>query len=70
MTRAHQLTIPQPERETTMYSQRRQNLEFVTRFVDSVTIRPFLEDLRRVKRATELFPLVAKTRPEPATRAA
>jgi hypothetical protein len=53
-----------------MYSQSRQNIEFINRFVDSVTIRPFLEDLRRVKRATELFPLVAKTRPEPATRAA
>jgi hypothetical protein len=53
-----------------MYSQSRQNLEFITRFVDSVTIRPFLEDLRRVKRATELFPLVAKTRPQQATQAA
>jgi hypothetical protein len=53
-----------------MYSQSRQQLEFINPFVDSVTIRPFLEDLRRVKRATELFPLVAKSRPEPATRAA
>jgi hypothetical protein len=53
-----------------MYSQSRHNLDFINLFVDSVTIRPFLEDLRRVKRATELFPLVAKTRQEPATRAA
>jgi hypothetical protein len=53
-----------------MYSQSRQNLEFITRFVDSVTIRPFLEDLRRVKRTTELFTLAAKTRQEPTTRAA
>lgn len=53
-----------------MYTQSRQNIEFVIRFVDSVTIRPFLEDLRRVKRATEMFPLVAKTSPQPATRAA
>jgi hypothetical protein len=53
-----------------MYSQSRQNIEFVIRFVDSVTIRPFLEDLRRVKRATELFPLVATPRSQPATRAA
>lgn len=53
-----------------MHSQSRQNLEFITRFVDSVTIRPFLEDLRRVKRATELFPLAAKTRQELTTRAA
>jgi hypothetical protein len=50
-----------------MYLQSRQNLEFVQHFIDSVTVRPFLEDLRRVKRATELFPLAAKTRPLPSS---
>jgi hypothetical protein len=53
-----------------MYSQSQQNLEFINLFIDSVTIRPFLEDLRRVKRATELFPLAAKARPQAETRAA
>lgn len=31
------------------------NLEFVNSFVDSVTIRPFFEDLRRIKRASAVF---------------
>jgi hypothetical protein len=53
-----------------MYFYSRQNIEFVQRFIDSVTVRPFLEDLRRVKQATEMFPLVAKSRPLPTTQAA
>jgi hypothetical protein len=53
-----------------MYFHSRQNLEFVSRFIDSVTVRPFLEDLRRVKQATELFPLAARSRPQPKTQAA
>jgi hypothetical protein len=53
-----------------MYFQSRQELEFAIRFIDSVTVRPFLEDLRRVRRATEQFPLVAKSRPLPSTQAA
>jgi hypothetical protein len=38
-----------------MYSHDRINLEFVNSFVDSVTIRPFFEDLRRIKRASAMF---------------
>lgn len=53
-----------------MYFHSRQNVEFVLHFIDSVTVRPFLEDLRRVKRATEQFPLVSKSPPQPSTRAA
>jgi hypothetical protein len=52
-----------------MYIHSRQNLEFVQQFIDSVTVRPFLEDLRRVKRATQQFPL-AKSPPKRSTQAA
>jgi hypothetical protein len=38
-----------------MYSHDRINLEFVNSFVDAVTIRPFFEDLRRIKRAAAVF---------------
>lgn len=38
-----------------MYSHDPLNLEFVNHFVDAVTIRPFFEDLRRVKRAAAVF---------------
>jgi hypothetical protein len=31
------------------------NPEFVNSFVDAVTIRPFFEDLRRIKRASAMF---------------
>jgi hypothetical protein len=53
-----------------MYFHSRQNIEFVSQFIDSITVRPFLEDLRRVKRATEQFPLVSKSPPKPSTQAA
>lgn len=43
-----------------MYRQNCHNVDFINRFIDSVTIRPFLEDLRRVKRAAEQFPLVPR----------
>ena len=38
-----------------MHRQNRQHLAFVHQFVDSVTVRPFFEDLRRVKQATDLY---------------
>lgn len=53
-----------------MYLHSRQNLEFVLHFIDSVTVRPFLEDLRRVKRATQQFPLASKSPPQKSTQAA
>ncbi|HLT40845.1 MAG TPA: hypothetical protein VK034_31425 [Enhygromyxa sp.] len=31
------------------------NLEFVNHFVDAVTVRPFFEDLRRIRRASAVF---------------
>ena len=38
-----------------MYRHEHTNLEFVNSFVDAVTVRPFFEDLRRIKRAAALF---------------
>ncbi len=38
-----------------MYRHSRPHIEFVNRFVDSVTVRPFLDDLLRVKHAAALF---------------
>jgi hypothetical protein len=38
-----------------MYRHDHLNLEFVNSFVDAVTVRPFFEDLRRIKRASALF---------------
>ncbi|MFO7566521.1 MAG: hypothetical protein R6X02_28015 [Enhygromyxa sp.] len=38
-----------------MYSHDHLNLDFVNNFVDAVTIRPFFEDLRRIKRASAVF---------------
>lgn len=38
-----------------MYRPDQLNLDFVNSFVDAVTIRPFFEDLRRVKQAAALF---------------
>lgn len=38
-----------------MYRNEHSNLEFVSHFVDAVTVRPFFEDLRRIKRAAALF---------------
>lgn len=32
-----------------MYRHSTQHIDFITSFVDSVTVRPFFEDLRRVK---------------------
>lgn len=47
-------------------------VDFVSRFIDSVTIRPFLFDLRRMKRASEQFPFMPRTirRDESSTEAA
>lgn len=38
-----------------MYRQDQANLDFINQFVDAVTVRPFFEDLRRIKRASALF---------------
>ena len=38
-----------------MYRHDQLSLDFVNHFVDSVTVRPFFEDLRRIKRASALF---------------
>ncbi len=38
-----------------MYRHDQVNLEFINSFVDAVTVRPFFEDLRRIKRAAALF---------------
>jgi hypothetical protein len=38
-----------------MYRHNQPNLEFINSFVDAVTVRPFFEDLRRIKRAAALF---------------
>jgi hypothetical protein len=38
-----------------MHRHDQRHLDFINLFVDSVTVRPFLEDLRRVKRAAALF---------------
>jgi hypothetical protein len=37
-----------------MYSQRISH-KFVSQFVDAVTVRPFLHDLRRMKQAASIF---------------
>lgn len=44
-----------------MYRQDHLNLEFVNHFVDAVTIRPFFEDLRRIKRAAAIFRQLPRT---------
>lgn len=36
-------------------SHRHNHLEFVAHFVDAVTVRPLLADLRRMRRAAEIF---------------
>lgn len=49
--------IPVPSvlnQEATM-SHRHNNLEFVAHFVDAVTVRPLLADLRRMRRAADVF---------------
>ncbi len=38
-----------------MHHQNNVPLEFINRFVESVTVRPFLEDLRRATEARALF---------------
>lgn len=38
-----------------MYRHAQSNVDFVSQFVDAVTVRPFFEDLRRIKRAAALF---------------
>jgi hypothetical protein len=38
-----------------MYRHDSVNLEFVNSFVDAVTVRPFFEDLRRIKQAAAVF---------------
>lgn len=38
-----------------MYRPDQLNLDFVNSFVDAVTVRPFFEDLRRIKQAAALF---------------
>jgi len=38
-----------------MYRNHNSNLDFVSHFVDAVTVRPFFEDLRRIKRAAAVF---------------
>lgn len=49
-----------------------QHLEFITKFVDSVTTRPFFEDLRRVSATYGDFPIGRGSRndPEASTEAA
>lgn len=46
---------PLEDKITKMYRHDHEHLEFISLFVDSVTVRPFLEDLRRVKQAAALF---------------
>jgi hypothetical protein len=38
-----------------MYRRQDPKLEFVAQFVDSLTVRPFFEDLRRMRRAPHVF---------------
>ena len=38
-----------------MYRHEQSSLDFINQFVDSVTIRPFFEDLRRIKQAASMF---------------
>ena len=50
-----------------------QQLRFINEFVDSVTVRPFLEDLRRSRQLSMMLarlPQIARTRPAPASSAA
>jgi hypothetical protein len=42
---------------------RKNSVDFVNRFIDSVTIRPFLMDLRRMRRASQRFPMPTVQRP-------
>jgi hypothetical protein len=51
-----------------MYRCDRQYFEFVNMFVDSVTVRPFLNDLLRLKRTMAMFNrLPAVERPKRST---
>lgn len=43
-----------------MHRHDRKHIDFITQFVDSVTIRPFFDDLRRVSAAG----LVKRSRPQ------
>ena len=36
------------------------NVHFVNRFIDCVTIRPFLDDLRKAKRVAEQLPIMPR----------
>ncbi len=38
-----------------MFHRQAQQLQFIHQFVDAVTVRPFLDDLRRIKRAASVF---------------
>lgn len=37
------------------------NFQFVASFVDALTVRPFLSDLRRMRRATQGLRLIERT---------
>jgi hypothetical protein len=43
-----------------MFSQRTTH-KFIHQFVDAVTVRPFLNDLRRMKQASEIFRPLPRT---------
>jgi hypothetical protein len=47
-------TTPERRRKTTIMTSQRISHRFISQFVDSVTVRPFLNDLRRMKRATSI----------------
>lgn len=38
-----------------MHRRKDPKLEFVAQFVDSLTVRPFFQDLRRLRRAPHVF---------------
>lgn len=44
-----------------MHRQDRKHIAFITRFVESVTVRPFMEDLRRASAARAIFTHEART---------
>ncbi|PRQ03556.1 hypothetical protein ENSA5_14880 [Enhygromyxa salina] len=46
-----------------MYRHDRQHLEFVSQFVDSVTVRPFFEDLRQLKRISAMMGRLPRAEP-------
>jgi len=41
---------------------RNAKIQFVNRFIDSVTVRPFFEDLRRIKRSSGRLEMPAADR--------